>query len=104
MTVELDFPLGRLIDTGDQVEGGGLPGAIRTNQSHEFLFADRQVQRRDRRQPAESDRACAQLEQSAGRFGRSGHDAPPARAALGFQLNVSKPCGRVNMMMMISSE
>ena len=98
---EKDFALSGLIDSGDQIENGGLTGAVRTDQSDQFLIPDGQVQRRHRRQPAEPNGAFSQLQQGGG-SGCHAHDGSLTRTALGRQLNVSNPCGRVSMMTMMS--
>src|SRR5205085_604889 len=99
--LETDFAFARLIDSGDQIENGGLAGAVWTDQSDQFLFPDGQVQRRHRRQAAEPDGAFTQLQQGGG-CGCPVHDGSLTPTALGRQLNVSNPCGRVSIMTMMS--
>jgi hypothetical protein len=63
LSVESYFAVSWPIYPGNEIENSRLAGAVRTDQPDQFVFADLQVQRRDRRQPTESDGAFAELEQ-----------------------------------------
>ena len=52
-----------LVDAGDQIEDGGLPGAIRTDEPAEFALMDGEVHCVDGGEPAEADRDLIKLEQ-----------------------------------------
>ena len=54
--VKNDFPAGRLINAGDEIEGGRLARAVRTNETDEFVAPNLQIQLRHRRESAEADR------------------------------------------------
>src|SRR5690606_15799379 len=63
LAAKADASRGRLIDPRDHVEGGGLPGPVRTDQSDQFAFADRGREITDRGQTAELDRHLFQFQQ-----------------------------------------
>ena len=65
-------PLGRLVNPGDEVEDGGLARAVGPDEAEELLGLNLKVQRVDRREPAEPDRALAHVEQRSG-MGGGGH-------------------------------
>ena len=53
--------MARRVDAGDQVEDGRLAGAVRPDQRDERAGARREVEPRDRRQPAEAQRAARRI-------------------------------------------
>jgi hypothetical protein len=60
---DLDAARIRPVLAGDEVEQRGLAGAVRADHADEFAVLDRQVDRIDGGQPAESAREAADLKQ-----------------------------------------
>ena len=60
--IEKNFPFGRLIDAGDEIENGGFAGAVGTDEADEFTFADLEIQGRDGSEAAEADGAATEFE------------------------------------------
>ena len=60
---EADLARGRLIDSGDHVENGGLARAVRTDEPDQLTLADAQAHLADGRQSAEADRDVFKFQQ-----------------------------------------
>ena len=92
-----NFPAGRLINAGDEIEHGRFARAVRADEPDEFVAPDLQIQFRHRRQSAEADGGLVELQQR--RTFSVCHAqmifAPP---------NVKSPCGRVSIRIISSSE
>ena len=66
VAAERDAALGRLIDAGDEVEDSGLTRAVRPDEPKELVGLNLEVERVDRCEAAETDRASAHVEQRGG--------------------------------------
>src|SRR5262249_33575195 len=85
---EEDLPVGRLHEAGDDVERGGLAGAVRADQADDGAERDLEADPAERDQPADVDGEIAHLERYAtGRtcFAGPAHEATFARSR--------SPCG-----------
>src|SRR6267142_2961765 len=59
-SVESDFAFGWLVHAGDEIEDRGFSRSIGANQADQLLFANLQVQGRNRRKSPKPHRAVAQ--------------------------------------------
>ena len=62
LATDEDLPLGRLIHAGEHVEDGGLPRAVRSDQSHQLVRLEREVEVAHRGEAAEADGDVPSLE------------------------------------------
>ena len=103
----VDLPFGRLVDAGEHVEHGRLPGTVRTDQTDQLVRLNGQIEVRHRRQAAEADRYVVRIKQSVP-VSHQDTGAEPSSVLFGAvslrrrstchnSRRPSSPCGRVSI-------